>query len=217
MANPQRDTLDRFEVWARRIGMLGVVGESLMVVRGVSQAWRRPKGHIVGRRYESLPLPTYLGIALVSVVMVGALIRLWRPIPLALPRPLRAVALALGIVLYVSGFGSVVWGRVALGEMYNISTEMGAELYAHHRLVTSGPFAVVRHPMYLGAIVQFVGGVLLYRTWSVVLLAAAEVVTDLGRARREEQALAAEFGREWQAYARRVPPGLPFVAARTSS
>ncbi len=113
------------------------------------------------------------------------------------------------------GFGSVVWGRVALGEMYNISTEVGAELYAHHRLVTSGPFTLVRHPMYLGAIVQFLGGVLLYRTWSVVILLTAEIVTNLGRARREEQALAAEFGLDWQAYARRVPSGLPFVTAHT--
>jgi protein-S-isoprenylcysteine O-methyltransferase Ste14 len=104
---------------------------------------------------------------------------------------------------------------VALGEMYNVSTEMGAELHAHHRLVISGPFAMVRHPMYLRAVIQFLGGVLLYRTWSVALLLAAEIVTNLGRARREEQALAAEFGQEWQAYARRVPSGLPFVAAHT--
>ncbi|HYB36966.1 MAG TPA: isoprenylcysteine carboxylmethyltransferase family protein [Mycobacterium sp.] len=117
-----------------------------------------------------------------------------------------------GSVLYGVGFGSVIWGRVVMGEMYNVSTEVGAELFAHHRLVTSGPFALVRHPMYLGVAIQFLGGVLLYRTWSVVLLLAEEIVTNIGRARREEQALAAEFGQEWQAYARRVPPGLPFVA-----
>lgn len=34
----------------------------------------------------------------------------------------------------------------------------------------------------------------------MVLLLAAEIVTNVGRARREEQALAAEFGQEWQAY-----------------
>lgn len=208
-------TLEQFEVWAKRIGVLGVLGEGLMALHGVSHAWRRPKGHIVGRAYERLSLPMYLGMALVDLVGLGALILLWRPIPLRLPRPLRAVVLVLGSVLYIVGFGSVFWGRVALGEMYNVSTEVGAELYAHHRLVTSGPFALVRHPMYLGAAVQFLGGVLLYRTWSVALLLAAEVITNLGRARREEQALAAKFGQEWQAYVRRVSPGLPFVADHT--
>jgi len=208
-------TLEQFEVSAKRIGVLGVLGEGLMALHGVSHAWRRPKGHIVGRAYERLSLPMYLGMALVGPVGLGAFIRLWRPIPFRLSRPLRGVMLVLGSVLYGVGFGSVVWGRVALGEMYNVSTEVGAELYADHRLLTSGPFALVRHPMYLGVAVQFLGGVLLYRTWSVVLLLAAEIVTDVGRARREEQALAAEFGREWQAYALRVPPGLPFVAAHT--
>ncbi len=208
-------TLERIEVWARRIGALGFLAEGLMVSLGVSRAWRRPKGRIEGRAYERLPPPTYFGMAVVGLAGLGAFIRLWRPIPLPLPRPLRAAALVLGIALYVAGFGSVVWGRVALGEMYNVSTEAGAELYADHRLVISGPFAVVRHPMYWGVIVQFLGAVLLYRTWSVVLLLAAEIVTNLGRARREERALAAEFGRDWQAYARRVPSGVPFVASHT--
>ncbi|HTX94576.1 MAG TPA: isoprenylcysteine carboxylmethyltransferase family protein [Mycobacterium sp.] len=208
-------TLEQCEVWARRIGVLGALAESLMVLRGVSHAWRRPKGRIVGRAYERLSLPMYLGMVMETLVGLGALILLWRPIPLRLSRPQRAVALVLGSVLYAAGFGFVIWGRIALGKMYNVSTEVGAELFAHHRLVTSGPFALVRHPMYLGAAVQFLGGVLLYRTWSVVLLLAEEVATNLGRARREEQALAAEFGPEWQAYARLVPTGLPFVAAHT--
>ncbi|UXA05065.1 isoprenylcysteine carboxylmethyltransferase family protein [Mycobacterium sp. SMC-2] len=205
-------TLERLEVWARRIGMLGFAGETLMVVVGVSRAWHRPKGRTVGRAYERLPLPTLLGMLLAGLVGMAALVPLNRRVPLPLPRRWRVLALALGVVLYSVGFGSVVWGRVTLGEMYNISTEAGAELYEDHRLVTSGPFAVVRHPMYVGAIVQFMGAVLLYRTWSVVLLLGAEIVTNTGRARREEQALAAEFGDQWRAYARHVPAGLPFVA-----
>ena len=52
MASSQRYdmlTPEQFEVWARRIGVLGFVGEGLMVLHGVSHAWRRPKGRIVGR------------------------------------------------------------------------------------------------------------------------------------------------------------------------
>jgi hypothetical protein len=205
-------SIERCEVLARRIGVVGVLVEGLMALQGVTHAWRQPKGRIVGRAYERLSPPMYLGTALAGLVGVEALIRLWRPIPLRLTRPLRAVVLVLGSVSYILGFGSVAWGRVALGDMYNVSTELGAELYAQHRLVTSGPFALIRHPMYLGALVQFLGGVLLYRTWGMVLLLAGEIVTNLGRARREDEALAAEFGKEWQAYARRVPSGLPFAA-----
>lgn len=61
-------TLEQFEVWARRIGVLGVLGEGLMALHGVSHAWRRPKGHIVGRAYERLSLPMYLEMALANLV-----------------------------------------------------------------------------------------------------------------------------------------------------
>jgi protein-S-isoprenylcysteine O-methyltransferase Ste14 len=204
-------SVEWLEGWAKRVGALGTLGEGLMALQGVWYAWRRPKGRIVGRPYERLSLPVYLGMALEVLAGLGALVWLWRPIPVHLPRPLRVAALVGGSVLYVVGLALVLWGRLALGKMYNVSTEVGAELYAHHRLVTSGPFARVRHPMYLGVMVQFLGGMLLYRTWSLVLLLVEEVVTNLGRARREEEALAAEFGEEWRAYARRVPAGLPFV------
>jgi protein-S-isoprenylcysteine O-methyltransferase Ste14 len=54
--------------------------------------------------------------------------------------------------------------------MYNVSSAFGNRLYADQELVTSGPFALVRHPMYLGALIAGMGGVLLFRTWSAVLV-----------------------------------------------
>jgi protein-S-isoprenylcysteine O-methyltransferase Ste14 len=106
--------------------------------------------------------------------------------------------------------GLILWGRAALGRMYNVSSAFGNRLYADHELVTSGPFALVRHPMYLGALIASVGGVLLYRTWAAVLVLAHEMVFWV-RAGKEEQALAAEFGDAWRAYARRVPAGVPVL------
>jgi protein-S-isoprenylcysteine O-methyltransferase Ste14 len=63
----------------------------------------------------------------------------------------------------------------------------------------------------MGIILTGTGGLLLYRTWTFVLI----LVTGLGtilRARREEAALAAEFGEEWREYCRRVPGWLPSLA-----
>jgi protein-S-isoprenylcysteine O-methyltransferase Ste14 len=114
----------------------------------------------------------------------------------------------LGVVLYFPGLAFVLWGRLTLGRLYNVSTSLGAPLYTDHRLITHGPFAIVRHPMYLGIGAAAVGGLMIYRTWTLVFLA----VNFLGlavRARREEQALVAEFGEEWRAYCRRVPAWIP--------
>jgi protein-S-isoprenylcysteine O-methyltransferase Ste14 len=75
-------------------------------------------------------------------------------------------------------------------------------------LVTNGPFAIVRHPMYLGLITAALGSLLLYRTWTALAYALFAPFV-LMRARREELALGAEFGEEWQVYCRRVPALLP--------
>ncbi len=201
------ESLESLERRARHCGAVAALLVTVMALLGLGQALGRPKGRIVGRAYERLPLPFYVGVA---VGEIAAVLQLWQPIPLRLSRPLRVATLIAGSLFYGGGLALVVWGRVALGSMYNVSTTQGAELYAEHRLVTFGPFALVRHPMYLGALLGAFGGVLLYRTWSLVLI-LAHVPVFFIRARREEEALAAEFGEKWQTYARRVPAGIPLL------
>lgn len=62
--------------------------------------------------------------------------------------------------------------------------------------------------MYAGLIAVGFGGLLIYRTWTWVFIAAIAPALFL-RARREEQALAVRFGEEWDAYATRVPAWIP--------
>jgi protein-S-isoprenylcysteine O-methyltransferase Ste14 len=98
--------------------------------------------------------------------------------------------------------------------MYNVSTSTGAQLFSGHRLVTHGPFAYVRHPMYLGGQLAEIGALLVFRNWTA-LLVALNAPTLFLRARREEEALAAEFGEEWKAYRQRVPAWLPRLRRKT--
>jgi protein-S-isoprenylcysteine O-methyltransferase Ste14 len=152
---------------------------------------------------------------LISILFFGPCFLLWRPLPLALTAPARIVALALGTLLLFPGLILYLWARLTLGEMYNVSSSMGAQLYADHRLVTHRPFALVRHPMYVGILLASAGGLLIYRTWTLVFT----TVTFLGlvlRARREEQALAAEFGQRWQEYCQRVPGWIPHILRKHS-
>jgi protein-S-isoprenylcysteine O-methyltransferase Ste14 len=199
--------LARVETAAQAAGALGASALVAMALHGLWQGLRRPKGRAVGRPYRRLPWPLFAGLSLAYGV---AVVRLWRPLPVRLSAGGRAAALGAGTFLYWAGLGLTAWGRVALGDLYDVSTTAGAELYAGHRLVTSGPFRLVRHPMYLGALVGAVGGVLLYRTWTAAFLLAHAPIFWL-RARREEQVLAAEFGEAWRDYARRVPAGVPLL------
>ena len=132
---------------------------------------------------------------------------LWKPIPIVLSPAARIVALALGALLLFPGLALVLWGRLVLGKMYNVSSALGAQLYADQQLITHGPYAIVRNPMYVGIIAATLGGLLIYRTWSLVF-----ALTFFGlviRARREEQVLAAEFGQQWADYCQQVPGWIP--------
>jgi protein-S-isoprenylcysteine O-methyltransferase Ste14 len=92
--------------------------------------------------------------------------------------------------------------------MYFVSTSFGAQFFADHRLVTCGPFAIVRHPMYICLIAAALGGLFLYHTWTTLAFAVFAPFVYL-RSRREELPLATEFGEGWQAYCQRVPAFLP--------
>ena len=96
-----------------------------------------------------------------------------------------------------------------MGEMYRPASALGVQLSAGHRLPKAhGPFALVRHPLYLGLQLAALGGLLIFRTWTLAFV-TVNFLALVVRARREEEALAAEFGDEWKAYARRVPGWIP--------
>jgi len=196
--------VERVVQWA---GAAALAAFLALVFVGMFRALRRPRGRATGLADKALRWPVYL---LIGVPFFTAAALLWRPLPLTLSPLLRALALVLGTVLYFPGLGLAFWGRLVLGEMYNVSMSVGVQLNAGHRLLTTGPYAIIRHPMYAGIIVAAWGGLLLYRTWTCVF--AALVFLGLAvRAHREEQALAAEFGSEWEAYCRRVPGWIPRI------
>ena len=78
-------------------------------------------------------------------------------------------------------------------------------------LATTGPYAVVRHPQYLGFIVILVGFLLQWPTLLTLLMFPVLVVMYVRLARREEREAAATFGGAWQAYAAVTPAWLPHL------
>lgn len=183
----------------------------LLLLLGLVRSHRRPPGRTTGAAEQML----HPGMqALIGVGFFGTCVVLWRPLPFEPLASLRVVLDAGGAVLMASGLGLVIWGRLALGSFYDVSSAAGARLYADHRLVVHGPFAHVRHPMYLGIEMAGIGGLVLYRTWTTVFLAVAFLGLVV-RARREEELLRLEFGDEWEAYRHQVPGWLPRIRHAT--
>ena len=79
-------------------------------------------------------------------------------------------------------------------------------------LVTTGIFAYVRNPMYVGLALLVAGiGVALASDWTLVMLVAAAPLVHFGVVKREERYLEAKFGDAYRSYMGTVPRyGLPF-------
>lgn len=113
--------------------------------------------------------------------------------------PARASFLA-GAVIAAAGLGFAVWARRHLGEYWS-----GAiTLKEGHRLIRSGPYALVRHPIYTGIIFAMLGTAIALDQYRG-LLALAIIVESLVRKLRTEEAwLTQEFGGEYLQYKREV-------------
>lgn len=117
--------------------------------------------------------------------------------------PLRA---ALGLALFALGLGLAIWARLHIGR--NWGTPMTRKI--EPELVTSGPYRLVRHPIYTGLIAAGIGTAvgLGWRLLLPVLLAGAYFVYS---ATVEERNLAEQFPDAYPAYRSSTKMLVPFV------
>ncbi|MCB9456502.1 MAG: isoprenylcysteine carboxylmethyltransferase family protein [Anaerolineaceae bacterium] len=148
------------------------------------------------------------GITLLSIFF-GCL--LWIPL-VSVSSPVAAWILRLsGLALVVCGVALWFWSRRTLGRMMGISTSSAAQLQVNHVLVQHGPYAFVRHPMYVSYWCLLAGLLVMYRTITLLILLALMVASMSRRAGREEQVLRIAFGTDWESYAGRVPKFFPRI------
>ena len=148
-----------------------------------------------------------------TLLYFGFCFLIWRPLPLNISVLAHYVSLGIGGFLYYLGLTFVFWGRLSLGHFYNVSSSFSAPLFTDHQLITHGPYSIIRHPMYMGIFITGIGGIFLYRTWTLIFI-TLNVLGLIIRAQREEQALGKEFSGQWQEYCRRVPAWFPRIRSR---
>jgi protein-S-isoprenylcysteine O-methyltransferase Ste14 len=121
------------------------------------------------------------------------------------PGALRITAAAILGSLSVA----MAWAAVRhLGRQFRVS----AGLYEDHALVTTGPYAIVRHPIYCALLGMLLFTLLLLAPWQRTLLPVLLYLagTEI-RVRTEDALLASRFGEVFSNYQARIPAYLPFV------
>jgi protein-S-isoprenylcysteine O-methyltransferase Ste14 len=123
----------------------------------------------------------------------------------------RGPAWALVGVAWI-GFVITWWARIHLGRLWSV----GVTRTADHRVVDTGPYAFVRHPIYTGLILAIIATAAMVGTPLQWLGGALVVLGLYVKARAEEEFLREQLGAESYAdYARRVPMLVPFWRPRS--
>ncbi len=111
----------------------------------------------------------------------------------------------LGVVLYALGGALRLAPVFVLGERFSGL----AAIQPGHQLVTTGLYAKIRHPSYLGLLTLCLGWALAFRSLPGVAIALLMAIPIVGRINAEERLLAERFGAQYEAYRARTWRLLP--------
>jgi protein-S-isoprenylcysteine O-methyltransferase Ste14 len=102
----------------------------------------------------------------------------------------------IGVALFAVGGALRIWPVFVLGHRFSGLVAIQPE----HALVTSGIYGVIRHPSYLGLLINSLGWSLAFRSGVGVLLTVLLIPPLLARIDAEENLLHSEFGDDYNAY-----------------
>jgi protein-S-isoprenylcysteine O-methyltransferase Ste14 len=114
----------------------------------------------------------------------------------------------IGLALDLIGVGFAIWARLALGTNW---AGMIMTVKQGHELVQTGPYAIVRHPIYAGLLLGMAGTALTMGTLSCYLGLLAGLVALMIRVGIEEKLMHARFDATHDAYRGRTKKLIPFV------
>jgi protein-S-isoprenylcysteine O-methyltransferase Ste14 len=121
--------------------------------------------------------------------------------------PASALTMAVGLAVEAMGLFLTIWARRALGR--NWSGEISIKV--EHQLIRSGPYRLLRHPIYTGLLAMYVGTAIVSGEWLAVVGLAMAGFAYWRKIRLEEANLNLAFGDEYDAYRREtwaLVPGL---------
>jgi protein-S-isoprenylcysteine O-methyltransferase Ste14 len=120
---------------------------------------------------------------------------------LTLPYPTADV----GVVLTALGLAFAIWARIHLGRYWSGTITLKVD----HRLIRSGPYAWVRHPIYSGLLLAMLGSALCAATLLSFIAVPLTLMTFWLKIGREERWLGTAFGDEYHRYKNEVPSLIP--------
>ncbi len=151
----------------------------------------------------TITTPTRIGLFFETSAIIFALV-MHRP----LHEPVGTLRLVAALLFAAAAIQMAFAAVAHLGKQFRLH----AGLYEDHELVRTGPYAVVRHPIYAALFSMLLATILIVTPfrWAVVSVAIFLTGTEI-RVRSEDALLASRFGAEFLEYRKRVSAYIPFV------
>ena len=122
--------------------------------------------------------------------------------------PLPDSIFYVGIFMIIVGIAVRQWAIAVLGRFFSLSVQIQTD----HRVIDRGPYRLVRHPSYTGALLSLLGLTLALKTWGATLLLGIVFGMAFGyRIHVEEKDLSTELGNEYVSYMKRTKRLFPYL------
>ena len=138
-----------------------------------------------------------------SLVALGPLVRRFLPNHPAIRD--------LGVALAGLGISLMIWARRHLGRYWSDNVEIKTD----HQLISTGPYARLRHPIYTGMLVGIAGSAIAVGEWRGVGAFLLLLTNYVIKARKEDRILRKKFGAAFEEYEHRTGFLVPRLYAQT--
>lgn len=184
----------------------GLIGINVYYGRQARKAGRtRTKADDTAVQQEGRAVYWLRRIAGRLMIVAVILYLIYPPFMASLAAPLPDAVRWLGFGVGIVSLPLLIWVQRALGRQWSRNLQLQDE----HQLVTSGPYALVRHPMYSVISLSFLTVALIAANWLVIVFAIGSFAAIFARIRSEEEMMLAAFPDEYPAYKRRTGRLLP--------
>jgi len=112
-----------------------------------------------------------------------------------------------GLIICGVGISYAMWARVYLGKNWSGRVT----IKENHELITRGPYAVTRHPIYSGILIGLIGYAFIEGLLKAYLAVGIIMLGMLIKIYREERFLKEAFGEKYQSYSFKVKRLIPFI------
>jgi protein-S-isoprenylcysteine O-methyltransferase len=121
--------------------------------------------------------------------------------------PYSAAAAYMGFALTILGLGFMAWSRIVLGRNWSATVTIKKD----HELVSSGPYAIVRHPLYAGVLLAMLGTAIFFGEIRGFIAFLSTFGGWWLKSRTEERFMVEQFGARYAQYQRQVKAFIPYL------